>query len=467
MRNATHLIPAPDQQTLAIFDEGKKVGQLAWQLFPGGIEIRGNAFDEAVALSEQAIQQRLPLYEPAFVFNGCCARADILVPAGGDGWDLVEVKSTTGVEEIYLHDLAFQTYVLAGAGLKIRRYVLAHINSSFVKHDLIDPHQFFILEDVTSQVSTLSRNIETRVDEMFRTVRLRQAPKVQIGRQCDHPHRCPLHDTCWGYLPDGNVTELYRGGAKSFRLLATGITKIADIPDDFKLTTNQSIQKQVAITGVPHLNKPAIRAFLKRLKYPVSFIDFESYAPTVPLHNGTRPYQQIIFQYSLHVLRSLGMKPEHFSFLAEGIGDPRPELMLRLREMLPTRGSVTAFNSIFELARLKECSELMPEFKPWVDDIRSRMVDLLVPFRRFYFYHPKQNGSCSMKQVLPAMAGRNYDDLAIRDGTTASLQFMRATFGNVSEAERTRIRDDLHRYCHLDTFGMVAITGALQKIVSD
>lgn len=466
-RNAKQLVPPPDQQTLAVFDEGKRVGQLAWQLFPGGIEIRGNDFDDAVAMTEQALQRRCPMYEPAFVFNGCCVRADILVPAGDDGWDLIEVKSTTRVEEIHLHDLAFQVYVLGGAGLKIRRCILAHINSSFVKHGPIDSRRFFVLEDVTDQVSALSRNIEDNVDEMFRTIRLPQAPTIQIGRHCDHPHRCPLQSACWGYLPDGNVTELYRGGARRFQLLAHGITAIADIPHESKLTTNQRIQRQVVITGEPHVNKPAIRAFLQQLKFSLSFLDFESYAPAIPLHDGTRPYEQICFQFSLHILRSQDTEAEHFGFLAEGTDDPRFEFMRRLQEVLPPDGSVIAFNSSFESSRLDECAKLMPEFQPWVDGIKCRMIDLLVPFRQFAIYHPQQHGSCSMKQVLPAMCGKTYDDLTIQNGTVASLQFLRATFGNISDQERTRIRNELQEYCHLDTFGLVAITETLRKLVSD
>ncbi len=465
MWNARHLIPAPDQQTLAIFNEGKKVGQLAWQLFPGGTEIRGGTFDEAVGLSEQAVQQRHPLYEAAFVSNGCGVRVDILVPADGDSWDLVEIKSTTGVEEIHLHDLTLQAYVLTGAGLKIRRCVLAHINSSFVRHGPIDPHQFFVLEDVTNQVSILSQGIEAKLEEMFRLVGMPLAPAIPIGRQCDDPP-CPLHHVCWGHLRDGNVTELRLGREKPFRLMAGGVTKIADIPDDVELTRCQKIQRHVARTGKLYVDKPAIRAFLKRLKFPISFIDFESFALPIPVYDGTGPYWQIVFQFSMHVLRSLGAKPEHFSFLAEGTDDPRSEFMRRLYEVLPPEGSVIAFNSAFELARLKECADPMPEFQPWVDGIKHRMEDLLVPFRRFHAYHPTQRGSCSIKHVLPAITGKNYDDLAIQNGTTASLQFLRATFGNLSEAERTRIRNELHKYCHLDTFGLVAITEELRRLVS-
>jgi hypothetical protein len=464
--NAKHLIPEPDAQTQAIFDQGHEVGALAKKLFPDGIEIGAGVtdLDETIRLTKQALKQRKPLFEAAFSGSGGYARADILIPVGDDAWNLVEVKSTTDVKDIHLDDLAFQAFVLTGAGLKIRRCILAHIDPDFVKNGPIDPHQFFVLEDVTNQVSALSRSVEPTLDEMFGTIRLRECPDIHIGRHCDSPYTCPLHDDCWSFLPEANVTTLYRGGRKGFKLLAKGITGLTEIPDDFPLTDNQKIQRRAAKTGQPHVDKPAIRAFLKRIKYPVSHLDFETFGTAIPLFDGVRPYEQIPFQFSLHVVRSPGAEPGHHKFLADGTDDPRPKFMRRLREALPTAGSVVAFNAGFELRCLKECCDLKPEFRPWVRGVQRRIVDLWLPFRGFRFYHPKQNGSASMKSVLPALTGRGYDHLAIQDGTMASLQYLRAAFGNVSVEGRAAVRKQLDDYCGLDTEGMIWIVDSLRGL---
>ncbi|HTE89256.1 MAG TPA: DUF2779 domain-containing protein, partial [Terriglobales bacterium] len=336
----------------------------------------------------------------------------------------------------------------------------------FIKDGPIDPHEFFVHEDVTSQVSALSRSVESTLDEMFKTIRLSQHPDIAIGRQCGDPYPCPLIDLCWGHLPQDNVTTLHRGGAKRFRLLHDGITSLVDIPDDFKLTDNQEIQRQAARTGQPHVDKPAIASFLKRIKFPVSYLDFETFGTAIPLFDGLRPYQQVPFQFSLHVQRSQEAALEHFSFLADGRTDPRPEFMRRLRDDLPWQGSVVAFNAPFELTRLKECSEMLPEFRPWVAGIEHRVVDLLLPFRRFHYYHPAQNGSASMKAVLPALTGSGYDLLAIQEGGMASLEFLRVTFGDAGDEERQRVRRHLEEYCGLDTIGMVRIVVALHHLSS-
>jgi hypothetical protein len=348
--------------------------------------------------------------------------------------------------------------------LQVRGCYLCRINPDFVRHGTVDPQKFFILEDVTNQTANLGQSVEDKLDDMFKTIRRSAHPEVPIGPRCDNPYTCPLRDHCWSFLPEANVTTLYRGGGKRFKLLAKGITGLTEIPDDFPLTDNQKIQRRAAKTGQPHVDKPAIRAFLKKIKYPASFLDFETFGTAIPLFDGVRPYERIPFQFSLHVVRSPGAEAGHHKFLADGTHDPRRGFMRRLREALPTKGSVVAFNAGFELGLLNECCDLLPEFRPWVRSVQRRIVDLLVPFREFRFYHPKQNGSASMKSVLPALTGRGYDHLAIQDGTMASLQYLRAAFGNVSVEGRAAVRKQLDDYCGLDTEGMIWIVDSLRGL---
>ena len=465
--NAKELIPETDAATQAIFDQGHEVGALAKQMFPGGVEVGAGVrdLDETIRLSQMAIKLRKPLFESAFSANGGYCRTDILRPAPGNAWDLIEVKSSTSVKDVHLDDLAFQTWVLTGAGLKIRRSYLCHINSDFVRQGEIDPKQFFTLEDVTTPIAELSKSVAGKLDEMFKVIRQRQYPEIRIGSHCDDPYTCALHDHCWNFLPQHSVFDLYRGGKKGFDLLDRGVTALADIPDAYKLTDNQAIQKQVAISGKPHTDKKAIAKFLTQLEYPISYLDFETFNTAIPLFDGVSPYQQVPFQFSLHTVRAPGAKPQHTMFLAEGHQDPRPEFMLKLREALASTGSIVAYNASFELGRLKECCEAMPKFLPWVKTVEARVVDLLSPFRSFDYYHSDQHGSASLKAVLPALTGKGYDELTIQEGSTASNEFLRVTFGEVPAEERQRVRKQLEAYCTQDTEGMIWITDALRRIL--
>lgn len=462
--NARERIPLPDEQVQAVFDQGHEVGRLARKLFPDGIEVGQNdsgGLEDVLGLSQEALKAHRPLFEPTFEYQGSFARADILDPVDDDAWDLIEVKSSTSVKDVYISDLAFQSFVYAGAGLKIRRCFLLLIDSDYVRQRDIIPARLFKREDVTAKVSAMARTVKTSLDKMFETIRLPNEPQVQIGPHCGDPYPCPLHDRCWSFLPPDNVLTLYRGGRKGFKLLADGITAIKDIPADFPLTANQEIQRRVAVTGEPHVTKDAITRFLRQVEYPASYLDFETFSTAIPLFDGMRPYQQVPFQFSLHVVGAPGAAPEHHMFLAEGRTDPRPQFLQRLRECLPQSGSVVAYNAQFELARLRECSDALPEFQTWVTGIEARIVDLLKPFRAFRYYHPDQEGSASMKAVLPALAGRGYGHLDIQEGGTASLEFLRVTFGDVDEAERRRVRRQLEEYCGQDTEGMIWIVEAL------
>ncbi len=467
LHNAPSARPATDAATQAVFDQGAEVGRLARTLHPDGILINHDADPEqAITDTQAALDQRRPIFEAAFRFNGASCRVDIMIPAGDDQWDLVEVKSTTGVKDVHLHDLAFQAHVLAGAEVKLRRCILMHLNSDYVRHGDLYPARLFERANVTPQVRALTRGIEDRLDDLARVNRQPASPEVDIGKHCDDPYPCPLKDRCWSFLPDHSIFDLCRGGERSHQLFRQGVHSIHEIPDDVALTDRQAIQIASLRSGQTHVDRPAIRAFLERIKYPAHFLDFETINPAIPVYDGTSPYGQTPFQFSLHVQATPDADPVHHSFLADGSADPRRALMDALCGLIEPNGSVVAYNASFELRVLRECCVLLPEFRPWLESVEPRIVDLLEPFRKFHYYHRDQRGSASMKRVLPALTGQGYEGLEIGDGGMASREFLRVTFGDVDPADRERVRRDLETYCALDTSGMVDILGTLRGLTT-
>ena len=442
---------------------------MAKRMFPGGIEIVADPtdFEGAIQLTQSALPLRRPIFEATFSANGGYARADILNPVGQDEWDIIEVKSTTRRKDVHIPDLAFQNWVFTTAGIKIRRCTLCHINREFVRHGEIEPRQLFTRHDVTTEVETIFNTIADQVIEMKWTIDLAECPPIPIGKHCHSPTTCPLKEKCWAFLPPRNVTELYadRKG-RGFDLLSRGVPRLAEIPTDYALSKRQEIQRAVAISGEPHVKRTQIERFLSTLEYPLHFLDFETFTTAIPIFDGTWPYQQIPFQFSLHLVHEVGAQPEHRKFLAEGRNDPRPEFMRQLNSAVEPSGSIVVFNASFEKSRLRECADAFPEYADWVERVTSRMVDLLIPFRGFYFYQPNQSGRASMKSVLPALTGKDYKALEIQEGNTAGREFLRVTFGDVSEAERWRVRRALEEYCGHDTDGMVWILGALKSLGS-
>jgi hypothetical protein len=464
--NARDQILPPDARLQAVFDQGHEVGVMARQLFPNGMEVAHGITDkeEVESASRLALQARRPLFEAGFSFGGAFARADILAPVGEDAWDLLEVKGVTEPKDDHLMDLAFQTYVHVGAGLRLRRCFLVHLNRGYVRRGMLEPEGLFVRTDSTSEVEVLCREIKAQLSQMQRVIRKPGCPEIHIGPHCDKPYTCPLRDRCWEFLPENSVMDLYRGKAKGFALLEHGILKVADIPKDQLLTWNQNVQRKAVRSGTPTISKSDIRRFLNDLRYPIHFLDFETFSTAIPIFDLLRPFQRVPFQFSLHVQNSPDATLEHHSFLAEGKGDPRPEFVARLRANIADHGSIVVYNAAFEKGVLKECAEVLPELRSWVDSLQPRFVDLLQPFRSFHYYNPGQHGSASMKAVLPALTGAGYDHLAIRNGDTASQEYLRVTYGDVVAEERQLVRRQLQEYCGLDTMGMHQIIQALNAV---
>ena len=463
---ARELVPAYDEATQAIFAQGQIVGRLAQGLFPGGVEIDRQRLDwsAAIATTRDLLRRRVPLYEAAFEHAGAACRVDLLVPVADSAWDLYEVKSTASVKDVHHQDVALQSYVVRGAGIPLRRAFLAHIDSTYVRGEELDVQKLFKLADLTDAIGELEREVPRRIGEMHELLELGATTPVAIGPHCSDPYDCPLTSLCWKDVPEESVFTLRRGGARSWDLFARGVRALVEIPDEEPLNKGQRLQVEVARERRPHVDPDAIGKFLRSLEHPLHYLDFESFGLAVPRYPGTRPFQQVPFQFSIDVVDGEGEISRSTAFLAEGGRDPRPEFIARLQEEIGPRGSIVAYNAAFERGRLGELANGDARLEAWVAGLDARIVDLLSPFRSLAYYHPDQLGSASLKAVLPILGQRGYEGLEIQDGAFAGREFLRSTLRDTSVTERARIRNALLRYCGRDTEGMVEIVAALRRL---
>ena len=462
-------IPGIDAMSAAVMEEGKKVGVLAQTLFPEGIMLGfGHDFRKMHARSMAALGERQPLFEAGFLFKNAFAIADILVPVEEGMWDIIEVKSSTDVKDEHIPDIAFQKFTYSGAGVNVRKCFIMHINNQYVKNGPIEADKLFVKRDVTADVDELLPAIKGELDSMVATISSPDEPEVKIGPYCNKPRECPLTDLCKSFLPEDNIFILYRGGKFLYDLLDKGILKITDIPLGMKLNDKQIIQIKSHKMDEEYIDKDGLNDFLNKLKYPLHFLDFETMAPAIPIFDGTRPYEAVPFQYSLHVIEKEGSKPKHYSYIAPGDVDPRLEILKKLKELLGTKGSMIAYNATFEIRCLRAAAEAYPEFKPFVETLEARVVDMMGPFLNFTYYTPKQEGSYSMKKVLPALTGKSYEGLEIAEGEMANREYYRVIFGGkATEEDKRKVFDALERYCELDTKGMIDIFEVLKTKVRE
>lgn len=455
-----------DEGTLFVMSQGQDVGILAQSLFPGGLDASTDNISENLEKTAELLSQRKPIYEAGVSAGPLYCRVDILRPTDNDAWDIIEVKGANSVKPENLHDVAFQRHCATMAGLNIDRCLIMHLNRDYVKRSDIEPSELFIIEEVTDLMGEYTEGLEERIDQILTIMTGAECPEESIGSRCRSPYECPLIGECWAHLPEHHPMTLYYGKSLGEKLLLQGINHIADIPPGTRLNGKQQIQCNCIASNQPHVDCDGISEFLGRIEYPLYFMDFETFMTAVPLYDGTSPYQQIPFQFSVHVVTEPGAEPRHYSFLADSPEDPRPMFIKSLTECMGTAGSVMVYYASFEKSRLEELRQSFPEYAERIDNIIGRMVDLIVPFQAFHYYHPSQRGSASLKYVMPALTELKYSDLEIREGGTASLRYFQSVFNNLSEDEVNKIRRDLEVYCGQDTFGMIGILDNLRGLIS-
>jgi hypothetical protein len=349
----------------------------------------------------------------------------------------------------------------------VRKCFVMHVNNEYVKKGAVNPQGFFTTVDVTADVQEVTPGIGERIGDMLAVIASPKCPATGIGPQCTDPYVCPLMDKCWRHVnaEENSIFTLHRmNSGKRWDLYRGGVLRNDQIPDGYQVSAAQRIQLDAERTGRMHFDREVVSDFLSKLRYPLHFLDFETFQTAIPLVDGTRPYQQIPFQFSLHVLRDARSAAEHHSWLWDAQGQPHALMLGRLCDLIGARGSVVSYNAPFERSRLNEAAALFPEHAKWVKGVLGRVVDLWEPFRSFAVYHPRQHGSASIKSVLPALTGRGYDDLAISNGGQAGGEFLRVTFGEATPQERNEVHRQLEAYCGRDTMGMVQIVAKLGKL---
>jgi hypothetical protein len=453
---------SPSQE--AIFQSGTDVGIVAQGLFPGGklIPYDGLSLNDQLKLTQTEIAAGTKvLYEPAFQFDQIFIKADILRKAG-DEWDLYEVKWSTGVKEVYLNDITLQYSVLKNSGLPVRKAYLVYINNQFVRNGVLDLDQLFLFEDLTPMAIERQGLIRDEIRRLRETL-FEGLPVTDIGEHCNDPYPCDFQGHCWAHIPEYSVLDLAKKGVNPWGLYRQGIINLEDVPRE-GLSPVQALQVEAYLDQKECINAAGIRDFLDTLGYPLYFFDFETFMTAVPMYDGTRPYQQVPYQYSLHSLQGEHSDLAHAEFLAEPNVDPRRPLVEQLVRDIPDNACVLAYNASFEKTVLSQLADWFPEYRGKLETIINNLRDLAAPFRNRDCYHWRMKGSYSQKMVLPALVPEmSYQGLEIRDGGMAMEGYFRMCEGG-DPAEVEKVREALLDYCRMDTLGMVRLYGKLNEL---
>ncbi len=505
-------------QQQAIFSQGTDVGILAQQLFPGGVDVSPESyydFSQSIADTQKAIAKgETVIYEAAFQFDEVLCAIDILVK-DEEGWKAYEVKSSTGVSETYIEDTALQYYVITNAGIPLIDMSVIYINNQYIKNGDLDIARLFSVQSVLHDVKNLQHLIPQIIVDEKKTLQGASIPNIDIGHHCFSPYSCDFMGHCWKHIPGYSVFDIANlFKTRKFELYDKGIINLDQIPKDYNLNTNQWMQVNCELDQEAHIDKTKIQKFLDHLNYPLYFLDFETMATAIPIFDNTKPYQQFVFQYSLHIQDKPGGELKHYEYLAQTPGaslsvtpdemrsypppaegspywmeggaeasapqgevplspgtnipgqseakqelcpDPRIGFINQLIKDCGTTGDIIVYNVGFEKGKLHDLIKVFPQHKKEIQAIIDRLVDLMIPFQKRWYYTPEMKGRYTIKYVLPALVPElSYSDLEISEGGTASNTFTEMVTGTF-KGDITKTRNDLLEYCKLDTFAMVRI----------
>lgn len=416
-----------DEAQTAIFQSGTDVGMLARKLFPGGVDASPETpylYQQSVADTARYIAQgKKVIYEAAFQYEGLLCAVDILVLHRGK-WFAYEVKSSTKVKQEHIPDASFQYYVITSAGLELKDFSIVYLNNKYIKRGPLDIKQLFTPESILESVLEQQTFIAEKSVDLKKILQNRVVmPVIEVGTQCNKPYACNFQDFCF-----------------------------------------KGMEEEEPDYGEPIINKKAINDFLKQLKYPLYYMDFESWATAVPEYDEHWPYRQVCFQYSVHVQQEPDAEPEHYAYLAEGTHSRSKEFLESLLQVLGIKGTILVYNNSFEGPRLRDLLLEHPQYKKKIDGVLNRIVDLMSPFRSKHYRLPQMKGRYTIKLVLPALVPElSYDELQIGNGADASAAFYNLQHVN-DKKEILQTRIALLEYCKLDTLAMVKILEKLDKI---
>ena len=470
------------------FDDGYEVQAWAQKLWPDGIAIETVLMD-GVRDSERAMATQRTADQPVALFEASVltkrrlyARADVLIWRPVEAcWDLYEIKSSTSVKETHRQDLAFQKLAFEEAGHAIGRTFVVHVNGQYSRGEgkpapdylsPINPRKLFKVGEVTDSVNDLAHitaeNVGTALGVLAQPDRM---PNDGVHLSGNMYAWRDIYRRLHPELAVDSVLNLTRLSLAQFKWLhERDITSIRQIPlsanKGLRLMPKQRTQVEVELVGRPNIHAAKIATELAGLTYPLYFLDYETFAGAVPLWDGVRPYQQIPFQYSLHILNQPGGTLRHAEYLAEGTGYPVKKLLTKMNEDIGPTGSVIVWNQSFEMGCNDAMGYLHPEFADFLKGVNARVYDLMEVFGHTWYTHPDFHGSVSIKKVMPVLVpDLSYKNLGIGEGLTAQIRWMKAARGQATPEEARQTYDYLIEYCGQDTLAMVRIYEVLRQTV--
>lgn len=465
LQNAASTEPSSDADKFRT-EQGQLIGQQARLLCHGGVLVEQRRLGDATRRTARLLADPdVPaIFEAAFRWNDCAARADLLIRGNG-GWAIKEVKSALADNEPpdeLVDDVTYTLMVARGAGLPVERCSLLLLSRDYRLG--MPPEKLFVEIDVTAAVEAKLPEFAASLEAIQTALGQAEPPPARLITAC---RSCEFFGTeCLGRDLQHPITEIPRLHRNRLsQLTDRGVVEVSSVPGAFPLSASQRIAV-ACVKANDEFVGSSLSTDLAKVQWPATYLDFETVATSLPLYANVAPYEQVTTQFSVHVCDQPGHVVAHHEYLADPSRDCRRELAENLLAAIGDKGSVIAYHAAFERGQLARLAELFPDLAPRLEAVIARLFDLEIVVRRGY-YHPEFRGSYSIKRVLPVLVPKlSYQGLPIGDGDIAVAKFARMALGQCDSDQAAETRCQLLRYCHLDTLAMVELHRRLLEIAA-
>lgn len=478
--NAFHLVreglvPKPSSSSYGGYLEWGDFLQLCKNQFPESVTIEKTMDkEESIQKTAEWISEKKSIFHAHLRFQHFVSTVEYLeYDVEREGWILWDFRPIGSVKQDILKSFYFHKQVAEGMSLNVVGYKIIRIQTKYLfPGGDISPADYLLVEDITSRMAAdmgtreeewkqFLEEVERTGEQSVRFSFLDSKPSCRSLKTCLSPSHCAK-----GKENAKEVFDFRDSSELAKQWFAMGYNSYESVPDS-ELTPIQRIQKQAHISKETYFDRNAFENYLTNVTKTVAFLDFESINPYIPLYPETRPFQHVPYLYSLHIWDRENDILTHKTYLHEDVGtDPRVPVLTQLQKDLPEGITIFSFNDFFEKLIIQETATAFPEFLEFWERAKSMFIDLAMPFKKLWLYHPGQNGKASLKEILPCFSTESYGGLSIREGQDANYQYLRLIKKQMTAEEKKRVLEDLKAYCKLDSYGLFLIYRMLLERLS-
>ncbi len=461
-------LPSIDANLQARFDEGHNYEPYAEQLFPDGVTLgwdpkKYGSYNQLLDKTTSELEKDTKvIFQGRFISGQLTFIFDIIEKLDDGSFNLYEVKATTTAKDEHYPDLSFQQLVMEQLGYTINNIYVVHLNNKYVRKGAINIKELSEITNVTDKVKALKPVTEDRVIDALKIMQQPTMPDpsprhVGLGKKKDWME---IFRRLKPNLPEYSIYDLAgrNGGAVAYMENKDKLL-IEDIPEDLKIS-GEKAKNQIAVTKKDRaiVIKPKIKQFLDELEFPLYFLDYEAFSKAVPVYNGNKPYQQVVFQYSVHILDSPDAELLHEMYLHTDDSNPIEPLAEHMMDKISDKGSVIVWHHVYERDRNREMAAMSGKHSSFFENLNERMIDLEIPFQKDWYVVKEFKGSSSIKAVLPVLVPElSYKELKIQDGLTTGRVWVETVIDGQHEGKQEAMFEQMRKYNTLDTLAMVEI----------